>query len=179
MPGEYRIRLTVSGKTFEKPLKIVMDPRVDTPPGGLKKQFELSMQAYKGLNEARAALDQLRQIRVQLDARRSEPATAELTAALQDLKAKVQTLEGDENAPRSASATNGESLTKLYSAMASLLDLFQEADHEPTTQAVAASVEWHQKLETTMQRWRKLQNSELAEMNHRLSGAGLQQISVE
>jgi photosystem II stability/assembly factor-like uncharacterized protein len=179
MPGDYRIRLTVNGKTYEKPLKIVMDPRVDTPPGGLKKQFELSMQAYKGLNDARAALDQLHQVRVKLDARQSEPAASELNTALQDLKAKVQALEGDENDARSASTTNDESMTKVYSAMASLLDLFQEADYEPTTQAVAASTEWYQKLESAMQRWRKLQNGELAEINRRLSGAGLQQISVE
>src|SRR5262249_4408605 len=44
LPGEYVVRLTVGGKSYEQPLTVKMDPRVRTPAEGLARQFELSQQ---------------------------------------------------------------------------------------------------------------------------------------
>ena len=40
-PGKYSVRLTVSGRTFEQPLEVAMDPRVDVSSEALVEQLSL------------------------------------------------------------------------------------------------------------------------------------------
>ena len=40
-PGKYSIRLTVNGRTFEQPLEVAMDPRVDVSADALAEQLTL------------------------------------------------------------------------------------------------------------------------------------------
>ncbi len=63
MPGTYTVRLTAGGQKHEQPLVIKMDPRVVTPPAGLRRQFELSMQCYDGLQLANSTAGQIRSLR--------------------------------------------------------------------------------------------------------------------
>ncbi len=39
LPGSYQVRLTVDGKSYTQPFKLMMDPRVKTPPEDLQRQF--------------------------------------------------------------------------------------------------------------------------------------------
>src|SRR5262249_52290552 len=55
MPGQYTVKLTVEGESLVQPLTVKMDPRVKTPPEGLQKQFDLSMQCYEGIRQAEEA----------------------------------------------------------------------------------------------------------------------------
>jgi photosystem II stability/assembly factor-like uncharacterized protein len=47
LPGNFSVRLTVDGKTFSQPLKLKMDPRVNTAAKDLQQQHELSKQLYE------------------------------------------------------------------------------------------------------------------------------------
>jgi hypothetical protein len=47
LPGAYTVKLTVDGKSFTQPLTLKMDPRVKTPPAGLKQQFDLAMKVVE------------------------------------------------------------------------------------------------------------------------------------
>jgi photosystem II stability/assembly factor-like uncharacterized protein len=47
VPSDYTIKLTANGKTFTQPLTLRMDPRVKTPPAGLKQQFDLAMKVME------------------------------------------------------------------------------------------------------------------------------------
>ena len=40
-PGKYSVHLTVNGRTFEQPLEVAMDPRVDVSPEALSQQLTL------------------------------------------------------------------------------------------------------------------------------------------
>ena len=42
LPGQYRVRLTVEGRSYTQPLTLKMDPRVKTSPAGLARQFQLA-----------------------------------------------------------------------------------------------------------------------------------------
>lgn len=53
MPGEFKVRLTVDGKTLEQKLLIYMDPRVYLEPGALSKQFEVAKWCYDRMADAR------------------------------------------------------------------------------------------------------------------------------
>ncbi len=41
VPGDYRVRLTVNGRTLEQPLTVAMDPRVDVSTDALREQLTL------------------------------------------------------------------------------------------------------------------------------------------
>jgi len=42
LPGDYRVRLSLSGKVLERPLRVALDPRVKTSPADLERQFALA-----------------------------------------------------------------------------------------------------------------------------------------
>ena len=46
-PGEYKVTLTVDGKTFTQPLTVMMDPRVKASVAELQEQFDLSWKLYQ------------------------------------------------------------------------------------------------------------------------------------
>ena len=54
LPGEYAVKLTVDGKSFTQPLTVRMDPRVKTPPAGLKRQFDLAMTVVELMSRAKS-----------------------------------------------------------------------------------------------------------------------------
>jgi photosystem II stability/assembly factor-like uncharacterized protein len=82
LPGEYTARLTVDGKTSTQKFKVRMDPRIQTSPEGLKKQFDLSMRMYKLANAGTAAAVSLMD---QLQSADAEPTTQQ-TAAVESLE---------------------------------------------------------------------------------------------
>ena len=62
LPGTYTARLTVDGKSQSQAFTVRMDPRVKTPPAGLKAQFDTARviesalkASYEAMVEARAA----------------------------------------------------------------------------------------------------------------------------
>ena len=66
LPGQYTMKLTVAGKTYEAPLTVRMDPRIQTPPADLAKQFEMETGAVAGLNQTYAAVQQVQSLRSEL-----------------------------------------------------------------------------------------------------------------
>ena len=54
LPGEYTVKLTVDGKSFTQPLTVKMDPRVKTPPAGLKQQFDLAMKVVELMSRTKS-----------------------------------------------------------------------------------------------------------------------------
>ena len=69
MPGTYTVRLTVGGVTHEQALTVEMDPRVDTPVGALREQFDLSMAIRDAMAAREEALARLRDSGEQVPAR--------------------------------------------------------------------------------------------------------------
>jgi len=55
LPGEYTVKLTVDGKSFTQPLTVKMDPRVKTPPAGLKQRFDLAMKVVELMGRTKSA----------------------------------------------------------------------------------------------------------------------------
>ena len=48
------MKLTVDGKSFTQPLTVKMDPRVKTPPAGLKQQFDLAMKVVELMSRTKS-----------------------------------------------------------------------------------------------------------------------------
>ena len=132
LPGVYTIKLTVDGKSFTQKLNVRMDPRVTTSVAGLRQQFDLSIQAYDGIIRARNLLAEVTKRIADLE--RSQPASTEL--------AKLKAMIGG-GQPRSGGgepvAVADFPLGRLAGAFTQLLDLLQDADVAPSSQAIAAA----------------------------------------
>jgi photosystem II stability/assembly factor-like uncharacterized protein len=182
LPGEYTVKLSAGGRTYTQRLTVRIDPRVKTAPAALRQQFELSMQAYEGMRRSREALEAVRKLRAQLkDLRARNAQQGDLTTALAALDERAAAIEsgGAGGAAPANNANASKNLARANSAMRSLLDLLQEADAQPTTQAVAASAEWQRTLEEVLARWVELKSKDVASVNAQLRAASLPPLSVE
>ena len=59
LPGSYQLRLTVDGKTYTQPFKLIMDPRVKATPQNLEKQFSLALKLTQALRQANQAVEDI------------------------------------------------------------------------------------------------------------------------
>jgi hypothetical protein len=52
LPGTYTVRLTAGGRTYSRPLTIVLDPRVTVSAAALHEQYALATQIVRAMNHA-------------------------------------------------------------------------------------------------------------------------------
>jgi hypothetical protein len=67
LPGNYQVRLTANGKSVTAPFDVKIDPRVSTSQADLEKQFKLEMDVREQLNRVYEAVNQIQDVREQLD----------------------------------------------------------------------------------------------------------------
>ncbi len=67
LPGNYQVRLTANGKSLTAPFELKIDPRVTTSQSDLEKQFKLQMDVREQLNRVYYAVNQIQDVREQLD----------------------------------------------------------------------------------------------------------------
>jgi photosystem II stability/assembly factor-like uncharacterized protein len=181
LPGDYTVKLNAAGRTFTRPLTVVIDPRVKTTRPGLEQQFRLSQQTAEGMTESFDALEQLGHLRAQVKDLRARaglaPALADALAAL-DRKAAALEGEGGQRGPGGPAASAQPGLSQLHSSLATLLDVLQQADAAPTTQGAAAAADLQQKLRALMSGWNELKSRDVQALNLRLLSAGLPPLNL-
>ena len=137
MPNNYVVKLTVNGKTYTQSLTVKMDPRVTTSTADLQQQFTLSMQAYEGVKQTFAMLEEIKTLQARLKATREKTGNSAVQKEIADLEQKLTTLlNGNSSAPVPMSEFP---LNRLNGAFQTLLDVLQDTDAKPTTQAVVAA----------------------------------------
>jgi hypothetical protein len=96
------------------------------------------------------------------------------------LDQKLAELEGAQSV-RSAQRTQpaGEDLTKLNAAFGTMLDVFQEADVAPTTQAVATAHALEVTLQQLVDKWTMIKGKDLPALNERLRQAQLPALNID
>ena len=158
-PGLYTVTLIADGKSFNQGLTIRMDPRVKTPPLGLKKQFDLSMLSYDGIarvNEITAAIEKFS---ANIAKARATANTDAQKTRLDMIETKIKLLmSGPQRRPGEPSPVAEIPLSRLGGAFAQLLDLLQDADVAPSTQAVAASNDLQTALAKSETSWKEITN---------------------
>ncbi len=129
-PGRYTVRLTVDGSVVERPLDVRMDPRVSITAADLQAHTDLSMACYRAYLKAQA-------LRSSIDAALAGPgADAARKAAWTALRG-----EGDPGDPDVlyefivAVPVAEETVTGLQEKLLYLLNVLQQADAKPTSQA--------------------------------------------
>src|SRR5437868_3323092 len=143
-------------------------------PGGLEQQFTLSAQTAAGMTESFDALEQIKKLRAQIKELRARAGLAPaISDALAALDKRAAALEGD-TGPRPPGAPPAPpNLSQIHTSLATLLDVPQQSDATPTTQAVAASADLQQKLRALLSSWEELKGREVQAVNTQLRAAGL------
>jgi photosystem II stability/assembly factor-like uncharacterized protein len=171
LPGDYRMSLSVDGKTYTQALRVQMDPRVKTPAGDLAKQFELETQIAGAMHKDYVALTQVRTLRSQLKRIQPQGKLKELELALTDLEHKAAALEGDSSGATFLSTPEGSTLTKLNAGLSTLLGIVDSADVAPTNQAISMFSRLQHALEERMTDWDQLQ-TQVANLDTKLKRVG-------
>ncbi len=121
-PGTYRVRLTVDGESQERPIKVLMDPRVVIEEKDLQLQTDLSMRCYNGYLE----LEKIKQV---ID---GSAGTSEARRRFRGNGAA-----GDPDTMYGSiyeTPIEEETIVGLQHKFLFLLNLLQAADAKPTTQ---------------------------------------------
>jgi photosystem II stability/assembly factor-like uncharacterized protein len=180
MPGKYTVRLTVEGKAYTQPLIVRMDPRIKTPEGELRKQFEMEAGIVEGMNETFEMLQQVRSVRSQVT-ERAEKAKGALAEALKAVDKEAAELEGASQGAFFGVPPNGkqaENLSTLNQHFGQLLNVVDSADSAPTTQGSAVYLEMEGALEKLLAQWKKVRESELPSLNAQLKKAHLEELDA-
>lgn len=147
VPGSYRVRLTVSGKSYEQPVQVVPDPRVKITQQVFVQQFNLAKRIYDAMENAGSALRQIDQRRAELK-QQPDP----------DLDRKLVELAGagrgeeEEGAP----TPSGVTLRQVSMSLSHLLGVVESADAAPTKQAAEAAQGALNQLDTLLAQARTL-----------------------
>ena len=157
LPGIYTVTLTVDGKSFSQKLKVRMDPRVKTPPLGLKRQFDLSMLAYDGINKVNEMTAAVKKFTADITKVRALANSDVQKKRLDMIESKIKLLtDGPQRRLGEPVSVAEFPLGRLGGAFTQLLDLLQDADVAPSTQAVAASNDLQRALTKAEASWKEI-----------------------
>src|SRR5256885_660153 len=149
-PGRYTVRLTVEGKSYTQPLTLRLDPRVKTPPAGLRQLAALSREMYDLAAASHAAY---LQARARVDSLSGAArAQVESLAPAAPARAPRALARPGQPAPATPPTLESASRAALAAAMA-----MQDADVAPTAAQVAACTRARAQVNAVLARWRRLE----------------------
>jgi photosystem II stability/assembly factor-like uncharacterized protein len=187
-PGLYTVRLTVGGTSSSAPLTIKMDPRVKTPATAIAHVHAMAVRLYDDIARDSAIVERARVAREQLRAVRDRvTGNASLADAITAFDQQLLAVagQGGGGGRRGGGGGRGrggapgqQSFSTINGELMSLLNLLEDADAEPTSQAVAAVAKVEQEFVTLANQWTTLRTTELATLNAKLKAAGQQAIAI-
>jgi photosystem II stability/assembly factor-like uncharacterized protein len=176
LPGQYLVRFTANGHTFNTPLTVKMDPRVKTPRQGLVQMFQLQTRlasmmtrSTEGVTQARSAHEQLQKL-----AGKANGPVADAISALDKKVSALLGVGGGFFAPASPKPTlsriNGEAAT-LYSEVG-------RADATPSLAQTSAVAETEKTFAAVSAQWKQMKTVDLPALNKSLHDASLPEVQL-
>jgi len=169
LPGTYQLKLTWAGKSETAPLEIKVDPRVKASSADLQKQFELSRKVSDSIAALHQAVNQVRDLRAQLQVLHKrvngEKGSAILTASdaldkkmspveAQLIQVNMKSSEGNLNFP-----------TTLNEQFDTFSRSVESADAAPTQQQLDLYETLNKRLQQYLSQWREISSNDVAALN--------------
>jgi photosystem II stability/assembly factor-like uncharacterized protein len=170
LAGKYQARLTVAGKSQTAQFEVKMDPRVQTSPEDLRKQFDLMLKMSERQDQMNKTVIAIRDLRTQLQALEKRIGTADeakpLVTASTDLRKKISAIEEELVQVNSKSSEDQANYpTMLNSKLGHLQVLVDSADTAPTAAESAVFADLDQRLEAQLTKWREVLAKDLPALN--------------
>ena len=165
VPGTYQVRLTIDGKTFSQPLKIVMDPRSSTTARDLEQQLHLGLEVFGETIASRKLLSEIKAVQKQLtDSEAKLAGHADLRSAVLQLENEIRKiLAGSDD---SSAKTKG--LESASSGLASALAVVESSDRPVPSQAIVLYHESADALKLRVAEWNHVKTNWLPQLNQHL-----------
>lgn len=155
-PGNYRVRLTVNGRSLEQPLVVAMDPRVDVTNDSLAQQLSLETRIIALVQSSFEGYRQAAELRKKI-------------ADDKDLDQKLQRLQGSEGGFGGGGGGRGGRQTPSFAALnrsiGSLASIVDGQDAAPTPAMQSAYEGYCKELATLTQSWNDLLTSANADLS--------------
>jgi hypothetical protein len=161
LPGNYRVRLTVNGKSYAQPLSVVMDPRVHISTAALRYQQRLALDIWNTMADQLAMAETADSVRRQLELLQHNP---DLASAAQSI---VLSLGITLKSLRDSLGQGG---------LSGLETTVTGADREPTRQLREAYESLAAKFNNAKQHWKAIKVNELARLNKELRAQRLPEL---
>ncbi len=184
-PGNYMVRLTVNGKTYEEPLVVGMDPRLDISSADLSQQLDLETRlidlvagSYESYKKAVALRQVLAGAQKELEKKSADSAVT----ALKEFDLKALRLQGSDGAGFGGGGggrggRQTPAFATLNRSVGSLENIVDGQDAAPTPAMDTAYKGACADLVTAATQWNELMKTDLANLNGELVKQGLSPVS--
>jgi photosystem II stability/assembly factor-like uncharacterized protein len=181
LPGDYVVKLTSGAQSLTQPLRVEMDPRIQTSAADLAQQFELATRICDAMGRDHKALGAVQALRARLKSIRGTAGTGSAAALIAPLDQKLGSLEKGSEQPEDAGPDTPapDSLTRLNRQLVTLLNVVEGVDAKPTPQATAAVAQTVQALDVLLEKWREIGTRDLPTLNRKLQEANLPAIALD
>jgi photosystem II stability/assembly factor-like uncharacterized protein len=170
IPGHYKVRLTVDGKSQTKPFDIVPNPNLSVTQDQLAKQFELNRAINEQLDMVQDTVLEMRALHKKLAEARAASASAangaQIKAAADALEEKMVAVE--DKLIQRKSIAHEDPLNfpiRLNNMLASLSTTVGQGDTDPTQQAYTEFDELKGQSTQYLGEWRQIKATDLASFN--------------
>ena len=172
MPGRYNVSLMVNGKSYTRPLNVVMDPRVKSSTTDLESQFELSYKCYFDEEKTLTSINQLNSLNEQIKLLKPK-ASKELMVKLDSLNKEINRLmDGSDS-------IKVKGFNYLNGQFQSLFGTLQGADVKPTIQCNKAVIMAQFNFANTSLILDNCKFDFIKPINRQLKEEGLKELKIE
>ena len=170
VPGTYQVKLTVQGKSFTAPLEVKPDPRIKSTQADLEKQFDLRLKIRDRVTEAHDAINQIRDIRAQINALNKrlegQPQAKAVADAGKQLDKKMTEVE---EVLIQTKAKSGQDVLnypiRLNNYLVALGGVVESADGAPTQASYDVFDMLSKQLDDQLARWRQILSTDVPAYN--------------
>jgi len=182
VPGRYQVRLTAGGVVQTRQFEVRLHPRLagSVTLGDLQERFDLALEIRDRVSDANEAVIWIRAIRGAIDTQRARTSNQRIVRQADAVKARLSAVEEEIYQGRSRSPQDLFNYPmKLNNQLAGLLFFVEESEAKPVEQAYAAFERLDSLLTVQLTTLERTVSVDLAQLNRRLRGAGLEPVAVE
>ncbi len=180
LPGHYKVRLTVDGKSQTQPFELLPNPSLGVTQDQLKKQFDLVTTINAHLNDVQNAVLEIRALHRQLaDVRKAAGASPQIVAAADALERKVDAIEDKLTQKKSIASEDPLNFPiRLNNMLASLATTVALGDTEPSQPQYAEFRELDAMAKADLAEWAQIKTGDLAQFNTMLSQGKIKPVVI-
>lgn len=171
LPGTYKVRLTVNGKSMETEFDILKDPRGTGTDEDLKAQFNFQQEVLAKVSETHVAIRKIRQAREQIN--RAIDPIKDQKEAMKDVLDKAKSIQDamrniEETLYQTKNRSNQDPLNfpiRLNNKLAHLNSLAGQGNFRPTDQMIAVKNELTAQIDEQLRALDKIFKEEIPAFN--------------
>lgn len=170
VPGKYKVRLTIGGKTQEQEFEILMDPRSEATLPELQEQFDFLIAIRDKISETHQAILDIREIRGQFNHLKGlwkdDPTMKPLIDKANEIDKEMSKIENELYQTKNRSGQDPLNFPiKLNNKLAHISSLTGRGNFAPTKQAVQVKEELTKAIDSQLSEFQRVKDQKLPEFN--------------